>query len=1042
MPASFQRWHIAQSPYIKLFWVKYSNIYEAFQEDFEPLVGKTSTSLQPSSKEEASCVAIVLYSTVQMEWVTVPCQMSFNRTLVICQDALTVKYTNNTTTLFRSYKECPLGFVRIGPRCHRMLNVEYPKHLKCRNTLEICGGDVVEFETNDTSNEQLKVKYYQQWLNRPYLDLFYGRSSNGNNTQCLVMQLQERLTTTVTVKGLLGQVNVVLCQTEMLLIGIHCLKSQYRCEDHEDGTCMLSHYQCDGTVDCPDGTDENDCGHVCTFNFDKVQDYPEFYCYERCFPQNCSCHVLYYQCEVSGGCIPASRLCDGVNDCQGREDEMDCTDDTTETAETPQFPCRSGLLLPASRTNDLIPDCPGWHAEDEVELQMHWRGEGTWAVDMELDQSEKHACSAASTECVKGFPYACYPRDKICVYEIEPYANLLMYCRNGAHLSDCAKHECPARYKCLNSYCIPFHYVCNGRVDCPRGEEEEDCAEIQCHGLLRCRHDNTCVHPHQVGDNITDCLTSGDDEALADITECPKHCQCLGHAIWCTGADNKLIGQISKALKKMSLFHTLDGDEILDFPELLFLDISNNDITTTLFPQIQSLSSLRTLRLANNSIEYLAVSLVPSLFKLQHFGLQENPLHTIEPHFFSGFPNLVMLNLSQCKMVFVSKEMFSGLTTLYTLDLSYNRIQDLQPESLGSLGRTVHTLFLRSVKPDGLLKIADTLPELGSIHVGLDTICPYLPDHVACLSMYQHKRTCCKLIESVFMEVCVWIISLLFLGAHAVALVYWSTCRAKRVSKILMIMSDSCGLGRSLYLMYVGILHKVYGRYFFFYESSITASFHCKFAGTLYTIVHVMALITYLTVTVHHYLVIVKPLKCYDDLLIRYFTVCGTFGVLVGAVLLYSIVDGLFFPTTPTCHMFPLTSRSTEYWYAILLAFLAVESPLRAANAAVYIAACHAMKVALAASLPSSGGKKHKKGAYFRLKYLSAYEIICLGISCTIQLLIVLKEPSNDWVLVGILVLITMDVLNTVFQTFTVSAFKEAMLSHTCGILSLSRLNA
>ena len=31
---------------------------------------------------------------------------------------------------------------------------------------------------------------------------------------------------------------------------------------------------------------------------------------------------------------------------------------------------------------------------------------------------------------------------------------------------------CNMRFKCELAYCIPWNYVCNGRWDCPNGEDE------------------------------------------------------------------------------------------------------------------------------------------------------------------------------------------------------------------------------------------------------------------------------------------------------------------------------------------------------------------------------------------------------------------------------------------------------------------------------------------------------------------------------------------------------------------------------------------
>ena len=159
-------------------------------------------------------------------------------------------------------------------------------------------------------------------------------------------------------------------------------------------------------------------------------------CNLKCTSPECTCTQLYYQCTL-GGCIQQNFVCDGIVHCPADDsDELMC-----------QF-----QLTKSTQKKRLLNDA--------------------YAL-----------CNSFSNET--------YPNNEICLLTRDQYG-VTEHCSNTEHLRFCVDFRCPNHYKCLESYCIPLHLVCDGVED--TGQDEEQCGGFACHGYLQCKGTHLCLH--------------------------------------------------------------------------------------------------------------------------------------------------------------------------------------------------------------------------------------------------------------------------------------------------------------------------------------------------------------------------------------------------------------------------------------------------------------------------------------------------------------------------------------------------------------------
>ena len=995
------------------------------------LARKLLSNLQPRQDEALGCVAVMIYSSLQIKWFTVPCNHSFTNTIVICQ-SYGKRPSDKNTNIDRQYNECPTHWVRIGSQCHRMVGL-HSYEFTCNEAIRICHSIFSLFGYILATRQNKLLFYYYQWLNKPREEAFYAVENGQNGTQCLTMKLAQNpvLALHLLNTSEILETTTATCATDLVLLNDSCLKSQFSCSDR---SCILSHYICDGNEDCLDGSDEENCDEVCEFfHQDERQSAGANNCYQDCFPKNCTCSALYYQCQRSGGCIPASTLCNGNFDCADGEDEMDCYQSEikrglTQVIPDDMFTCQNGARIAQARVNDLIPDCPGGGGEDEPRLLLHWSESGVGSEDNE-HWTRNVSCPNTFTQCIKGLPEICYPRHKICVYEVDSYSMYIKYCRNGAHLDNCSNHECPSMYKCRDSYCVPYHYVCNSRLDCPHGEDENNCSQLNCPDLLRCRHDDVCVHPDNIGDNITDCLLSKDDERLLSVDRCPESCKCIGNAATCVKLDIDLLKSLWHSLKKLKIENQIENNLCLKFPQLVILDLSKHDISPGSFPKFCFLPELKWLRLVQSGIRILTAGNLRGLTKLRSLELQHNPIHTIDPFCFSDLNRLRTLNISHANIRRVDQTLFHGLDNLVTLDLSYNPITDIHHKGFVGMSGSLANLHI-VIKSIGaqymLLGITSTLSSLENLYVYPAAFCRYISSNVGCHFVILVEDKSLKLIGNLATEISMWFFGTLLALSHFVAGMFWIYTKAPRLSKLLLILISVYSIGLSLYPLYILVMHHYYDSYFLLYRSYFVTSLECNLVGKLFIWCHLTCLFTVLLTSHHRYILIAYPFTDVYTIQTRYFVSLLLFTVtLLAVVASYDSISGNASPAS-TCHIMP-TEAKPNNWPYILGVLLSSDCLLHGTIIVVYVLTSFKLKSAANSSIQAHGRAKVKSTAYRRSICFCAYESFSLLISCIIQVLAVKVNYSNDGILASILALLLYELINPMLYTFSTSAFRELL---------------
>ena len=269
-----------------------------------------------------------------------------------------------------------------------------------------------------------------------------------------------------------------------------------------------------------------------------------------------------------------------------------------------------------------------------------------------------------------------------CLYKLG-IDNQMVSCIKGDHLVNCAKFECNAIFKCPGYYCINWSYVCDGKWDCPYGEDESNInvciGDNICHNMYKCSHVHRCISLGNVCDEQSDCLFN-DDGMLCDLksVQCPEFCVCLSYAITCNRLKVGLLQANLASFLKVSFSESyIDSINTLEhkLKDTYFIYLPRNNITTIC--PLMLLKKLILLDLQFNYLLQINTKCFSASIFLRMLNLNSNNIFYLSIYSFYNLHYLRFLNLSRNSFVILPSKSFFGMFNLKVMCLGNKKFTEV-----------------------------------------------------------------------------------------------------------------------------------------------------------------------------------------------------------------------------------------------------------------------------------------------------------------------------------------------------------------------------
>ena len=820
-------------------------------------------------------------------WIKIPCKYPFKGAGRICKrkvpsENITVTDKTITTgflkvTKIRSGKGkgkhitriqpaitlCPAGWNYISGKCLKLLSSvkNINKSLSCNVGTDMCsaaGGTLTNF--NSVSFKDVTY-LLQAWKHEPIYGAIMIEGCSVIEKNHTLHELEEIQYTIYDNPE--SKILNVLCETNTTVKVLSCQERQFECMD---GTCIPDHHTCDGISDCVMGEDESNCNRTAvTFMCENgksilMSKYCDFYndCGDSSDETNCTFHMCgddMFRCD-NGQCVKEQLQKDGIQHCVDNSDEK-----KGPRLLCPEFSCFADKCIPDKYYQNGRVDCIGSTQEDEPLSDLYRRGIWNDSNTGQTVTNYKPFCTNRTDVRCHSNHVHCFPRHLTCVYDHDEYG-YITNCADGSHLQNCENFTCPDMFKCLGSYCIPVHKICNGVTDCIGGSDEEGCGPISCPGLFKCREGH-CLQQIQICDGVFDCPVSRDDERLCDSFSCPESCKCLGHMVTCSNSSLLSLPNVTRetryfevAMNRIESIHV----SLLALEYLGHLNLSSNFIKVIPNDVFIHLNNLLLLDLTNNKLISLKQYMFTGLSNLQHFFLSGNPIMSLGTHSFWGISSIKFLNLSNLMIEDIEMGAFSigNASSLSHLSLSNNMLSRVSP------GIFEHMSRLRILDLTGndiaLMDLGtfDNL-QLTELHTDEYKFCCYAPHVQTCTPERDAYSSCEDLMANSFLQVAIWILGLAAVLGNMLV-ISWRVVRdRKRCYSFLVINLSIADFMMGIYLLIVASGDVFYRGNYALHAEAWKKSLTCKFAGVISTLSSEMSVFMLVVITAERFGVIMFP---------------------------------------------------------------------------------------------------------------------------------------------------------------------------------------